>query len=297
MTNQMDHHYIPQFFLKNWENNKKIYRYFKNIKGQIIEDRKPSQSIGFKINLYTLNKGTFLPIHDAQIIETEFFKKLDSDCALILVKMMTDNGINTLNNEERITWAKFIHALMERIPKEIDNKKVATNQIGNEYLEDFPSEGLKNGLIIKDLGKEIFTEEFLQNESFGLLIRVIDDPHWNHWFCNTFEWKLVALPDNASFFISSDNPIIKNYGMNSNATFSIGLAISPNVLFLAYERGFAMSDDLLVKLILLHNLEIIKQSDCFVFSKYSLDDKSIIKYKKAMTDSLRPIIPQEFNKK
>lgn len=293
----MDHHYVPRFFLKNWENeHNTVYKYFKNTKGQIIENKKLTKSIGFKSNLYEFNKDTFFPLKDTQVLETEFFSRLDNDSALILKKIIKDMGVNKLSKNEKIIWAKFVHSLMERNPKEIEFKRTTVIQLGEEYLNALLNEKIHKDLTIKEFGSEIITEQFLQNESLSLLIRIIDDPHWNQWFCDTFEWELVSIPENIPFLITSDNPIIRNYGMHSNKTFSIGFAVSPNLLFLAYERDFELSDDLIVKFILLYNLEIIKQSDCFVFSKYSLNNMSIINYKKAMIESLRPIVPQEINK-
>lgn len=293
---QMDHHFIPQFFLKEWEDeDSKIIRYFKNKKGEIIEDKKNKKDIGYKKDLYKLNSHTFFPIKDSHTLERNFFQQLDNDSALVKEKIIMDNGFNSLSENEKNTWSKFIHSLIERTPKQIEFLKSESIRIGNKYKEKLSKDKINKNLTIKELGEKIFTKEFIQNESLGLLKRIIEDIHWNQWFCNILEWKIVVLPENVSFFIIGDNPIIKNYGVNSTKIFSVALAISPRLLFLAYEKEFEFTDDFISKFVIMHNLQIIMQSDCLVFSKYGLKDTPIIKYEKAMLESLRPIVIQKYN--
>lgn len=289
----MKHHFIPKFFLKQWHNeNGTLIRYYKNERGEIIgdNDRKRASSVGYSKDMYTFNVNTFPSVKGIQSFETNFLQALDNKAASIHSKILREKNFALLSAYEKIEWANFIHSLIVRIPKAVKTLQEEILDIGSEYLTSLSDIKGTNEFSLKEIGDAFLTEPMFENESLGLLKRIIEDKNWSDNFCFQMNWKLFVLPDEISFFITSDNPIL----IKENSNFSLIItSLNPRLLFIAYSKSLELEDQLMKKIVMEYNLRIIQQSDCFVYSQSILNNDFYFKYKEAMLNSLRPLTDQE----
>jgi|GEM_PF-3396281 hypothetical protein len=289
----MKHHFIPRFLLKQWHNkNGKLIRYYKNERGEIIGDNdlKTASSVGYSTNMYTFNANAFPSIKNIQSFETNFLKALDNKAALIHSKILNEKSFVSLSAHEKIEWANFIHSLIVRIPKAVKTLKEEILKIGSEYLTSLLDIKGTNEFSIKEIGDAFLTGPMFKNESLGLLKRIIKDKNWSDNFCFKMNWKLFVLPEEISFFITSDNPIL----IKENSNFSLIItSLNPRLLFISYSKSLELEDELIKSIIIKYNLWVIQQSDCFVYSQSILNNDFYFKFKEAMMNSLRPLTDQE----
>lgn len=149
MSNPIKHHFVPQFYLKNWQNDDgKIYCLRKN-KG------KPHpvypKSVSFKNNLYKF----------ASEIETVFITPFIDDRFSHVVNKARQNPLESLTRNEKFELIIFIILMHLRNPIEV--KKIQS------YQKDFELN------ILNDWGETIGEaefNEFKQGYEEGMIIMV-----------------------------------------------------------------------------------------------------------------------------
>jgi len=110
MSNSKKHHYVPQFYLKQWCNDgDKIIRYFKNkplirpaevsIKGECMEN-----------NLNTSRCGD-------KSVETDFCGNIDGNASQALKNFLILKDGDVINNEDKVKFTPFLNTLHGRQPK------------------------------------------------------------------------------------------------------------------------------------------------------------------------------------
>lgn len=158
------HHYVPRFYLKRWfnqENEIFIYKkgrcdYEKKIAvskpKQSIEDSKDKILENFcqENDLYSLLD---VPEDQKQIMEKDYFSKLDSEASNIINKF--DVGlVNNLSDEERSSWISFLLSLIFRSPAGLDNFYQAAQKCydkfneENNYPEELKKFSVKNNVLL-----------------------------------------------------------------------------------------------------------------------------------------------------
>ena len=75
----MKHHYVPQFYLKQWAEADGKVPYFRWLSGRTLVDRIAPRSTAFEDDLYARER---VPTDERHIVET-FFAKLDDKAARI----------------------------------------------------------------------------------------------------------------------------------------------------------------------------------------------------------------------
>ena len=112
----MDHHYVQQFYLKQWadpDGQIPNYRWLRNraIFGRV----KSSKGTGFEPDLYAREH---VPPEERNLVETGFFSVLDDKAARVHARLLRlEQFIFTA--EERMDWAMFLAAATARTPDKI----------------------------------------------------------------------------------------------------------------------------------------------------------------------------------
>jgi len=110
------HHYVPQFLLRGWATNGKLYAYHWNDGAKrVIENDKAS--VGSACQIRDLN--VFFGVSKAQrdFPEVGFFTpKVDTPAADVL-RVMLASGLRELTPEQRIDWARLLVSFGVRTPE------------------------------------------------------------------------------------------------------------------------------------------------------------------------------------
>jgi hypothetical protein len=130
------HHYIPQFYLKQWAgDDRKICEFSRPFKSVIARRKYPSAT-GYETNLYTIST---LPVGLSQAVEEKFMKKTDQ-LASDALRLLLDDNLVGLNNDMKSAWARFIMSLIYRHPESMKWIKGQVEQHRAKLRRDFESQ-------------------------------------------------------------------------------------------------------------------------------------------------------------
>ena len=132
------HHYLPEFYLKNWcLEDDKVCQFSQPFQGITRERRVYPAETGFQKRLYSLRE---FPEEVAHQVESQFFSLVDSEAAVAL-KVMTSGSLS-LTPRQRSAWTRFLMSLLLRMPEDIENFRLeaarrfieTSNEDENRYL-------------------------------------------------------------------------------------------------------------------------------------------------------------------
>ena len=103
----MDHHYVPQFYLKQWANPDGRIPSYRWINGRAAFSHiKSTKGTGYEPDLYAREH---VPPEERHKVETDFFTVLDNKAAIIHGRLIRQERF-TFTAEERHDWAIFLAA-------------------------------------------------------------------------------------------------------------------------------------------------------------------------------------------
>ena len=117
----MKHHYIPEFFLKQWTSKTRCDDTESLVAFRIDLKHVPSSYLApaataREQDLYALS--TPVTGLDPQIVETQLFQKIDDSAALALDTMLSED-LRGLTHQQRCSWVWFIMSLRTRTPEAV----------------------------------------------------------------------------------------------------------------------------------------------------------------------------------
>ncbi|WP_158586871.1 DUF4238 domain-containing protein [Aurantiacibacter zhengii] len=117
MSVPIDHHYLPQFYLRRWTRGEKLYRYVRPRKGSAIHQKKVTPAaVGYQPHLYAYSDGT--DEADRQRLETRFFQLIDDRAAAALAKVEEGQRGTAI---DRVGLVQFLLSLLHRSPTRIEH--------------------------------------------------------------------------------------------------------------------------------------------------------------------------------
>ncbi len=130
MNEPRKHHYIPQFYLKNWNDaDRHVACYKRAPTGAIVVDQVTPKSTGYERDLYTLEH---LSEELRQAIEKDVTADVDNRAATALQKMVASRSTATLTLDDRLGWAQFLVSLPIRNPEAVADIKETSTKSGME---------------------------------------------------------------------------------------------------------------------------------------------------------------------
>lgn len=282
------HHFVPEFYLKAWLGNddKGLWLYKRDFNEQIRSDRRPTKSVGFVKDLYTLHpelRGVedWGPRPDA--IETNFFTKLDTEAALVHQKLLI-SGTRDLSEQEKYTWAKFMNSLMERGPSRINEIEAADSvqNIHESLVQRFGSQELMGQALSR-----INLEGLYRNAVRGALISYICDDNFLKHVVEKMRWTIVYNPIEGEHFVTSDVPLLVNAGSEPRPIDCMSLPLSPRHLLVVHSKSDDFDEGFLRTLTVVHNIQLIKRAEQYVVSSRKLDDGPHTKYSRVIQEFFR----------
>jgi hypothetical protein len=128
-----DHHYVPQFHLRNWEkgSDRKFTQWGRiAYNGKLVRREVGAVETAYVPGLYSLEHVH--PI-EAQQIETKILHEIEDRAAPVLIKLVTD-GPASLSVEDRFWWTRYLQASLLRVPHVVERMKNEGRQLARNHL-------------------------------------------------------------------------------------------------------------------------------------------------------------------
>src|SRR5216684_538728 len=160
MSQPVNHHYLPVFYLRQWCNaDGKVVRYYRPHKDVVASPIAPDNT-GYEPFLYTLPGN---PPGKEQVIETEFMGPAVDEPASRALKVLIERDREKMTAEMRVAWTRFLMAMRLRDP----------NSIGEVHA----------------LAQRLLKDNLLKNPEEYLRLRLESDPR------NAYDWMQMNRPD------------------------------------------------------------------------------------------------------
>jgi Protein of unknown function (DUF4238) len=231
MPSHEKHHFVPRFLLQEWhtgpDDKLSCFRWESS---RFLHHRYTAKSVAAELRLYSIGLSQ---LDDGNILEREYFaEKIDSPAAVVH-KLILSNGIDSLNQENRKTWARFLLAQVVRTPDKVEYVRDA----GSRYLRDFLLQRVVDKVGLPQIHKSALDEflksnapDFASNFSVAHLPSAIEAQLKRGELLNV-HWLLRKIRPTTTPFLISDRPIV--YEGKLEAGFVIAMPISPFVFFVA----------------------------------------------------------------
>jgi len=238
----MKHHYLPEFYLKQWAGPDGRLCEFSNPYNKVKPRMTHPGGTGYVENLYRIANA---PPNLQDVFETRFLSIADGQAAEALRVMVDENAVPT--DHLKIAWARFMMSLVYRTPEGVAR---STEMIRKHYeegtnFEEFQAEYAR----IKKSEDPETVQEYLQTgmpriigrTMINHLMDIIESPRVLEAL-STMKWFIVRSNDVRFPLLTSDRPIVMTNGISHPNSHMI-MPISPRYNFLA-----ARTDDEIAKM-------------------------------------------------
>lgn len=290
----MKHHYIPQFYLKQWEGaDKKLEVFFRRGDGRIVSKRMFRKATGYAVDLY---KAPGVTEDTAHLVETQFMQMVDDEAVKVRDRLLIPN-IPT-NPDLRVAWARFVLSLVMRNPEELESFKR-----GHSERLLAPSDEFQK--MYADMrgpdDPELFEEWMVQfdatqpeRSSIEALTGLIVNPSVLR-LLSTMHWRILDTSSVSRRLMTSDRPVALTAGM-VHYQGHYALPIGPTRLFLA-TTTIDFAEDIaripVGKMVRTVNEMVIGQARKYV---YAVDDRHLSDVRKGMGKMEPPSLLQNWRK-
>lgn len=238
----MDHHYVPQFYLKQWadpDGRIPNYRWLGN--RAVFGHIKSSKGTGFEPDLYAREH---VPAEERHLVETGFFSVLDNRAALIHARLIRMEQF-TFTAEERHDWAMFLAAANARTPDMVAYLKTMAAEALREKLNENPEElesalGQKPPFTLYEWTEKNAPDQ-LANFHLKVLLNHLTSQDLIQPFMD-MDWVMHRIPERTKEVLTCDRPFW--YMENpQHPRFVMMMPLSPRRVFIA-SKNPAISDAL-----------------------------------------------------
>jgi len=206
------HHFVPQFWIKNWAGADDQVQRFRNPYRQVIaSERKYPAAVGWHDKLYEI------PTHGKKLLdfETLFFKKVDQAAFDLFEKLKTQSA-PSLGPIETEALAVFLITLLHRSPAGMLAMRKLSRHMEREIREELRPRYSE----LKKRGDPPTVEEYeaLQDPDSYLdyLAGVFRTVVMSDKIANMLvqlSWRRVLIPDNMRNLLLGDDPLIRTNGI------------------------------------------------------------------------------------
>jgi hypothetical protein len=159
MSSEVDHHYVPQFHLRNWEAGDKKITQWGRIphNGKLVRQPVSAAGTAYVPGLYSLE---LVPPEEIQQIETNILGRIEDEAAPVLQKLVAGGGAS-LTVAERYWWTRYLQASLLRVPHIVERMKIEGRQIVRDHL----SQDHEEFLAARGKAKETSLLEWAENNA------------------------------------------------------------------------------------------------------------------------------------
>ena len=270
------HHFVPQFLLRQWHasDDQGFWVYFRDSTGHLRCRRKPAKSVAYIDDLYSLGPDfpSFGKLPKPDVLETEYFAKLDADAAIVHQKLLIDDRA-PLTQYERRAWARFINSLLERSPAriaELERLSASDRQI-RALLEHPVALKLRDG----NPGANLST--MLRNNLLKAITKFIDKEE-DLAYLVSMKWIAFDMVSPDEHFLTGDAPLVVNAGGAPLPLEMLSIAISPRRLLIMHREHQEFDQQFLGKALVCHSQVLVKQTHRHLISSRRLVDGGTLNY-------------------
>lgn len=233
MSEPIDHHYVPVFYLSRWEGSDGcICRFSRPYGDEVKAKRIVPKGTAFEPRLYE-TRG--LPPEHAQTMERDFMAKLDSDAAEALALLETGLAEKEWTSAVLNNWSRFLVAQMLRAPRDIAQLKSSVGQEWNKAAQK-----LRESYAARRSSNDPATlEEYMAQQhpahadEFALSIaRMLMEHTKICHLLNGMHWCVLNVPQGCYPLLTSDHPVWMTATLAEDDDFLM-MAIGPRRLFAA----------------------------------------------------------------
>lgn len=228
----MDHHFVPQFYLKQWADPDGRIPSYRWIRDRAVFSHVPSaKGTGFEPDLYAREH---VPPEDRHFVETGFFKIFDDRAARIHTRLIKREKF-TFTAEERTDWAIFLAAANARTPDNVAGIKQMTTRVLREKLNEDPEE------VEKALGYKLpvtlaeWTEknapERIANAGLQQLVKYLTNKDHIQRYMDMM-WTVHEPPSRHKELLTCDRPLWY-FRDPEHREFTVMMTLSPRTVFIA----------------------------------------------------------------
>ncbi|WP_448954839.1 DUF4238 domain-containing protein [Labrys neptuniae] len=277
------HHYIPAFYLKQWEGpDGKLCEISRVAPGKFDTRRKGRKATGFQYDLY---KVEGLPEGVAQDVERLFMAMVDQRADRVLQMFLAGN-LSKAEMHWRSAWTRFLLSLLYRNPEAVATLRSAMGKIWASGIERLTT----NYSTFRKPTDPDTAEEYMalmdpsapHRLPLAFLQDIIDNKETGSTI-HDMEWNGIDLSGSEIPLLVSDRPLLMPLGLQDPETY-IALPISPYRLFVAghdkrwADRFTATKPTVVVKQI---NRQVVQQARKLVWSS---DDRQLGFIQKHMSE-------------
>jgi hypothetical protein len=285
------HHYVPEFYLRGWvtEPTNTLWRCVLSPVGKLHDKAVSPKATGFEQHLYTLSLDTPLgPVDDVSFIESSFFQKIDNDAAAVLPKLAEANL--DLDDAERTAWSSFLLSLFERSPDRLNATETRAREVLDRcydalQLDSEPADQLHFSQLMTDVRRQGFARNHVRH----LMTERIRNPNAIARLKREY-WCVVDNPNVGYEYITTDGPLVVDFGEREKDFVTLAIALNPGKLFVVHPpewKGDADALDVLVSMATYHNALLVRCGCDYVYSHTQLQDNELIRHRLAAELYLR----------
>ena len=234
MTDNQDHHYVPQFLLRGWCNKNGKVTVYSRRRGRVVTSQLNPRSTAFEPNLYALEQ---VPPEKRHAIENELMSRIDA-CAALIAQKIFDGDFAKLTVEERSDFTRFLLSLRARHPDAVDLARAKGLEGVTAALARDPEEYLA---VKGQAAAPTLTEWTRQNvppliPNFGISLvpGVITDDRTGQRVFNMPWWTHDVRCANTDLLLSDRPCLLEGDALAGECV--IVLPLSPTILFFACNR-------------------------------------------------------------
>jgi Protein of unknown function (DUF4238) len=231
MDSPSKHYFNPAFSLKPWAGEDDNVCQMRKVGGKVIPRRVHPNATGFERDLYRIDG---VSPEQAQHVEVNFFKPLDTEAARALQKILTGDT-SPWDGPTRSAWTRYILSLMFRMPTAVGALKNHIAVMWTEGIKALEAD-YENRRLPTD--PPTFAEYFAltnpaasQIGAANMLMQIIDNDRVGPTIFN-MHWFRIPLPKANVELLCSDRPIDRPLGFDDPRAY-IALPVAPRLLFLA----------------------------------------------------------------
>lgn len=233
MSNPINHHYIPVFYLSRWVGaDGRVCRFSRPYGVEVKAARVVPKATGFEPRLY---ETSGLPPEQAQTMEKDFMAKLDARASDALGHLEQGLSEEKWTSRPRSSWSRFMLTQMLRTPEDIAQLKSSVRQTWDEAIP-----GLQEVYAARRSATDPLTvREYLEGQNIGQVdefafsvARTLMDHSKIGQLLNNMHWLVLDIPDDELPLLTSDRPIWMTSTFTEEDAF-ITMPIGPRKLFTA----------------------------------------------------------------
>jgi hypothetical protein len=231
MAEEMKHHYVPEFYLKQWADPDGRVPHYRWLNGRAVFGRRAPEYIGFEHDLYAREH---VPPEERHKVETDFFAVLDSKAAIIHGRLMRQERF-TFTAEERQDWAVFLAAANARTPDMVEFIKKSCDATLREKLNENPEEvervlGYKPPFTLAEWAEKNAADR-LANFHLHILLKHLTREDLIQQFMD-MDWTVHRVRSRHKELLTCDRPLwyLEN---PKHPKFTMMMTLCPRTVFIA----------------------------------------------------------------